>query len=300
MNRLILFLTLLLLWLVLGVWLSGKYLCKGKKEKAKTAAVAPVPATGKTCNTSFELADGTSFKYAGKKNVQFLKSGYEYLPFNDALNNGFNKISDYLKSHGSKVLQITGKYKSGETYSGMLSNLGAARATTVKKIFTEFGVPSKQISVAGEMDNDICFSGDTLSNGIAYSFVAASNNAERLAAIKKRLRGKPIILHFETGSEKLTLSDQQRQDFEDLAFYLDNVPGATLHIDGHTDNLGKDKVNKRLSRKRAETIRDKLVRNTGIDASRMRVKGYGKDKPIDTNKTSEGRAQNRRVEVILR
>ncbi|HEY8375396.1 MAG TPA: OmpA family protein, partial [Nannocystis sp.] len=68
---------------------------------------------------------------------------------------------------------------------------------------------------------------------------------------------------------------------------------------GHTDSKGSDKYNKTLSQKRVNAVRDYLVK-AGIDSSRLEPIGWGEEKPIDTNKTAEGRANNRRVEFNLK
>jgi OOP family OmpA-OmpF porin len=71
---------------------------------------------------------------------------------------------------------------------------------------------------------------------------------------------------------------------------------SSIKITGHTDSTGTPEYNKELSLKRAQAVRDYLV-ELGADASKMEVVGMGEDQPIADNKTREGRAQNRRVEV---
>ena len=67
-------------------------------------------------------------------------------------------------------------------------------------------------------------------------------------------------------------------------------------IEGHTDNTGKAELNLALSEKRAQSIRDEIVKR-GIDSGRMETKGFGPSKPIADNKTAAGRTQNRRVTI---
>ena len=71
-----------------------------------------------------------------------------------------------------------------------------------------------------------------------------------------------------------------------------------IEIGGHTDNIGSDAVNQRLSEARAKSVRDYLVAN-GIAPERLKIKGYGKSRPITTNDTEEGRMKNRRVEITF-
>jgi len=69
-----------------------------------------------------------------------------------------------------------------------------------------------------------------------------------------------------------------------------------VSIEGHTDNVGGESANMRLSQKRAEAVRDYLV-SQGIASDRMTDKGFGKADPVASNETADGRAQNRRVEL---
>lgn len=69
-------------------------------------------------------------------------------------------------------------------------------------------------------------------------------------------------------------------------------------VEGHTDNIGTAAYNQQLSIKRANAVRDALIKN-GVPADKIDAKGYGFDKPVASNKTKDGRAQNRRVEITI-
>lgn len=73
---------------------------------------------------------------------------------------------------------------------------------------------------------------------------------------------------------------------------------AAVSVEGHTDAVGSDAYNQRLSERRAESVRRYLVEH-GIDESRLSTVGYGESRPIASNQTREGRALNRRVELIV-
>ena len=79
---------------------------------------------------------------------------------------------------------------------------------------------------------------------------------------------------------------------------IDNPHVGNIMIEGHTDSRGKYKSNMKLSQDRADSVRKYLIK-AGVDASRLTAKGYGPDRPIDTNDTAEGRANNRRVEFVV-
>ena len=78
---------------------------------------------------------------------------------------------------------------------------------------------------------------------------------------------------------------------------MKDKPSMKVSVEGHTDSIGSDAYNLKLSERRAQAVRDYMV-SQGIDAARIRVKGWGKTKPIASNKTEAGRAENRRVEII--
>lgn len=71
-------------------------------------------------------------------------------------------------------------------------------------------------------------------------------------------------------------------------------PGLVIEIQGHTDSYGSDAYNRKLSQRRAQAVKEVLIKN-GIDKKRMTATGFGESQPIDTNDTVEGRANNRRV-----
>ena len=77
-------------------------------------------------------------------------------------------------------------------------------------------------------------------------------------------------------------------------------PELKLTIEGHTDNVGDASANQALSQARAEAVRQALVAGYGAEAGRLEAKGFGASKPAAPNATPEGRAANRRVELVRR
>ena len=72
-----------------------------------------------------------------------------------------------------------------------------------------------------------------------------------------------------------------------------------LPIEGNTDSYGNDKKNMALSQKRVAAENQYILANTSLDASRIESVGYGESKPIASNETKEGRAKNRRIDVVI-
>jgi len=101
-------------------------------------------------------------------------------------------------------------------------------------------------------------------------------------------------IFFETGSDKLKLESQASLD--ELVALLNKYPAMHLTIEGHTDDVGDNDYNMTLSQKRTESVKAYLV-SKGISASRLTAIGFGETQPIADNKTSAGRAKNRRVEL---
>ncbi|TRX36310.1 OmpA family protein [Flavobacterium restrictum] len=102
-------------------------------------------------------------------------------------------------------------------------------------------------------------------------------------------------------SSKATLSDARKGEnstrLDAIKEILKNYPTAKFSINGHTDSTGSDKLNQKLSEDRAKVVVDALIAR-GISAANLESHGYGETQPVASNKTKEGRATNRRTEVI--
>lgn len=103
-------------------------------------------------------------------------------------------------------------------------------------------------------------------------------------------------IYFQFNSAKLQAKSNAPLD--ELVQILNENPTYTVSIEGHTDNVGSNNYNQKLSERRTNTVRNYLI-NKGIDGSRLTAIGFGEEKPIASNATDEGRTQNRRVELKL-
>lgn len=287
---------ILLIWIILGAWLCCKYWCC--PATAGVAAVAPV----KTCADSdtWRFNDNNSFNSQSDQFFRFIKSNYRSLSKSDCLDEAVGSTASYLKNNSDRAITVTGLYEKDETNNSILPNLGLARANNVKSMLTSLGIPASQIITNSKLVGLNRFSNDTLSHGINFSFGALANSSTRLDDIKARLLGKPVTLYFASGEDNINLSGQQRQDFADLIYYLDNVNTSSLGITGHTDNQGNLQSNINLSVQRADFVQNYLNNRGGIATNKMATQGMGPNQPVDTNATPQGRAKNRRVEVLLK
>ena len=136
-----------------------------------------------------------------------------------------------------------------------------------------------------------------------------TNNDETMATIADTSGEITISTPLEKGStvileniffefDKSTLLQQSYHELKKLTEILLQHPKMKIEIGGHTDSRGSSAYNQRLSESRARAVVEYLS-TKGIDSNRLKYKGYGSSKPIDTNSTEEGRSRNRRVEFTV-
>lgn len=108
------------------------------------------------------------------------------------------------------------------------------------------------------------------------------------------VRLKNIYFDF----DRTTLKPESFVELNKVVDFLNQNPKVSVEIAGHTDAKGSDTYNENLSQGRSQSVVDYLV-SQGIDRARLQAHGYGESKPIDSNETEEGRANNRRVEFTV-
>jgi OmpA-OmpF porin, OOP family len=104
-----------------------------------------------------------------------------------------------------------------------------------------------------------------------------------------------LDIHFDTG--KATIKADSQTQVDEILGLLQTNTGLKLSIEGHTDNTGTAEGNRKLSSERSKAVMAALV-GKGIEAGRLQAKGFGQDKPVGDNTSEEGRAKNRRVELV--
>lgn len=162
---------------------------------------------------------------------------------------------------------------------------------------------------ADAVDGDGCprAASDRDGDGVEDSLDACPDVAGSIAS-KGCLRGKyrnvditdealrlsePIV--FEGGTARL--APESFALLDTVAQVLADYPGMTLEVQGHTDSRGEEAANQRISQARADAVTSYL-QSKGVAAGRLTSKGYGETRPIESNRTSQGRAINRRVELV--
>mgnify|MGYP000899035708 CR=1 FL=1 len=130
----------------------------------------------------------------------------------------------------------------------------------------------------------------------------ATTALAKVASVKQETRGTVVTLSgsvlFASGKSKLlpAASSRLRQVADAL---VAGDPDSTFVVEGHTDSTGSPTRNQRLSEDRARAVRDFLV-SRGVPADRIEAQGMGSTQPVADNSTPEGRANNRRVEIVIR
>ncbi len=126
--------------------------------------------------------------------------------------------------------------------------------------------------------------------------VANNGCPEVTVEVQKQLNDYARTILFDTG--KSSIKAESTSVMVDIIQILKEYPTAKFTVDGHTDSVGSAKLNQNLSESRALSVKAFLV-DKGIEEFRLSALGYGEDKPIASNKTRAGRADNRRVEINL-
>lgn len=146
---------------------------------------------------------------------------------------------------------------------------------------------------------------EALARAEAEARARAEAEARARAKAEQRAReeaafvaGYKDVAYFETGKDMPIFGELNEDSWENLKDVMDKHPEIVVTVTGHTDNVGKPASNLTLSQKRADNIKKMLVAK-GIDEKRIQAIGKGDTMPIESNKTKEGRAKNRRIEITI-
>ena len=115
-------------------------------------------------------------------------------------------------------------------------------------------------------------------------------------ALQQSGRAQVYGIYFDFGSA--TIRPQSKVVLDEIATAMKDNPSWKLNVNGHTDNIGDDASNLELSKRRAAAVMKALTEQYQIAPSRFQTAGFGASRPVDTNETIEGRARNRRVELV--
>jgi outer membrane protein OmpA-like peptidoglycan-associated protein len=121
---------------------------------------------------------------------------------------------------------------------------------------------------------------------------------EEVQAFPVKPKEKIILNNIQFETSRWELKKNADAELNLLTQFLLRNPAVRIQINGHTDNIGTEADNLKLSERRAQSVVEYLIRN-GIDAARLLYNGFGASEPIADNQTEEGRAKNRRTEMVI-
>lgn len=186
-----------------------------------------------------------------------------------------------IKNHGKKIYSGADYVDGGDmtgTYS--MTKDGKEYWVSVRKFY----VPQQQGEI-GAFDLYVIEKESMKQDIVASELFEGLNNSGSVA----------LYINFETG--KAIIKPESDKIIEQIAEMLKTNPTLNISVEGHTDNVGKADANKTLSLNRATAVINGLVAK-GIDKSRLSAKGWGQEKPVANNDSEDGKAQNRRVEIV--
>lgn len=151
------------------------------------------------------------------------------------------------------------------------------------RIFAAYEMPMKEMATDGDDDGD-----------------GVLNSRDRCPDTPKGVKVNEDGCWVSTGVlfdfDKATLKAQYKEELNDTKRVFDMNPDLEVTVEGHTDSVGSDAYNQKLSERRANAVVKYLVNTVGIEAGKLSAVGYGESRPVASNDTDEGRAKNRRVE----
>ncbi|GAB6389444.1 hypothetical protein STUTZSP0542_29830 [Stutzerimonas marianensis] len=154
--------------------------------------------------------------------------------------------------------------------------------------------------------------GALIGGGMAAAYCWANGTEQETVAMVETVQPEPapaapepepaaepvrVELDVKFDFDRAEVKQDSMDDIRDLADFMKQYGQTTTVVEGHTDSVGTDAYNQRLSERRANAVRDVLVNQYGLDGSRVDSVGYGESRPVADNSTEEGRAINRRVEA---
>jgi len=237
---------------------------------------------------------------AGRYVVQAEKEGYRWIRKVVILKEGEQKVLDFAlaKKEVEKKGQITGRVYDANTEEPLIAQIKLPETEFPSVASDQTGI-YKIVVTPGTYTMAVEADGYTT---VAEPVVVGSDETiVKNFSLKPRPKvGERIVLrgiNFESG--KATIRPDSYSILDEAAKVLKDNPNLKVEIGGHTDSVGSDSYNMKLSFERSNAVRQYLVSIHGIDPTRLIAKGYGETMPVDDNRTREGRAKNRRIEFLI-
>lgn len=218
------------------------------------------------------------------------------------LGNDTTVVIDIYLTPIAKKLMLAGTVYDSKTNQPIDASVTASLKNDKR---VEFKIPA----TAGKYEQEIKAMGTYRLKASAEGYLNANDSSEvadeETTPVIKDLYLQPIevgltvrLRNIYFDFDKTTLKSESFVELNKVVEFLKNNPTVEIEIHGHTDSKGGDDYNLNLSQGRSQSVVDYIV-SQGIDSFRLAAHGYGESKPIDTNDTEDGRANNRRVEVTV-
>ncbi|MDC7993595.1 OmpA family protein [Altibacter sp. HG106] len=205
------------------------------------------------------------------------------------------KLNTYALQHPDQELHVLSKYSASEQIEN--PNYGIQRGNIIKNELIETGIPHARI-VVRSIISDISFSErDMARNGISFSFRPL--DSVRYNKAQQQYYGASLTIYPRFSMSGVLENADLKKFGEDAKIILENHPELQLKIIGHTDNVGNAVDNYQSGLKDAREVRWYLVNKAQIDRKKIVALSEGESNPLTTNKTEEGRIQNRRIEAVF-
>ncbi len=234
--------------------------------------------------------------------------GYEALSNNYRYNND-RPFVDYglgIKYNFTDAFALVGEVRHGVklganprdfTQNNLFYSLGFSYAFgEIKQEVKKVEEPVKKVVPVAVVEEKVV-DGDDDKDGVLNSVDECPNTPAGVPVDEKGC-AKTISLHVNFNFNKANILPQYNSQIDSVANFMNKYPVYKVMLEGYTDSIGSEKYNMKLSDKRSSAVA-KVLKEKGVDASRISTVGYGEAKPVSTNMTKEGRAKNRRVDAIF-
>ncbi len=284
MKNFLLAFFLFLICSIIGIWY---YSCKIKGLCEPTAIEAPVEEVALAPDFFIEGEGGDAlFQFDGGLRINN-KDATVNIP--DNLLSFRDSVFAYLNQNQDKELHVQGLYRNNED-----ENWGMQRAEFIKNMLVDFGVNGDKIMLSATQEDFEYQENSFYDGGITMQVATISQEHE--AQLESHITNK--ILYSEFASTNFKPDNTLRGYAAELKAYLERHPDKTVHLTGHTDDVGSHEANVTFAKKRADQVKNYLA-SIGIDEAKMSSLSKGETDPIADNSTEEGRAKNRRIEIIV-
>ena len=246
----------------------------------------------------------------GNENSILVNADGEVAYFSSSRENGFGGLDLYQFELPKSIRISPVSYFKGKVYDAQTKEPLYAKFELIDLETGELAVRAYSNKGTGEFLLALPSGKNYALNASKSGYLFYSDNfflkqAETSDPFKKNVPMEPIKVGATTvlnniffDTDKYDLKPESRVELSKLITFLNDNPGVSIELSGHTDNVGEDSYNQKLSENRAKAVYDYLLEQ-GIVKERLNYKGYGESKPVADNNSESGRAKNRRTEFKI-